>query len=435
MLSYTYEDLSDALNAIVQGNATDEAYDVAARFGYYELCYGIIYRKENWMKITTAREILTRAKKDDIFDGEIPGTDAEVLAKAGEIVELAEQAWTSNVRGPEVEAILNLAKADQNGDAPEKSEESDTGDEHSAPEGTPSVFSGLPEKLSKEEPWAGYNDGSVKDVTEGIVWFAESDDSEQKDEILDILKNAWAYESEHKDRSRVLTFIKDAFVRYGGELGDVVVEEAPDEVEAEEVAEIAEEIQAEESAESETEAEPMVMPGMEPVEAEVEHKETPSAEAKLVEFVVAELARERVDGIPKPPQEQAPELPWNWADITDIQLHDLHMQYASLAYYKAYQRARDERIALHCKEAADEIRNKLLIAAPKYDEKNKEIKITVLEAQIASDPNIRRWRKTQAKYDRYTVQARHELDALQKLVEALSRLMTVRHEAWERQRR
>lgn len=415
------------------------------------------------MKITTAREILTRAKKDEIFDGDVPDTDAEVLAKAGEIVELAEQAWASNVRGPEVEAILKLAAADQNGDAPEKAEEqetpTDTGDEHAAPEGTPDVFTNLPVKLSKEEPWAGYGDGSVKDVTEGIVWFAESDDSEQKNEILDILKNVWAYESDHKNRSRVLAFTKEAFTRYGGKLGDEVEsqqesgaegsEEAPEsggeldqsggEIESGVEELPAEEIEAE-SSDAGADAEPEVGPT--PAQARLDEAKPggedkpsgPSPEAKLVGIVEEELARERLDGIPKPPQEQAPELPWNWNDITDIQLHDLHMQYASLAYYKAYQRARDERIALHCKEAADEIRNKLLISAPKYDEKNKEIKVTVLEAQIASDPNIRRWRKTQAKYERYTQQARYELESLHKVVEALSRLETMRNNSWTRAR-
>lgn len=458
MVSYTYEDLRDALDAIIRGNATDEAYVVASRFGYYELFFGAIYRKENWMEIKTAREILTRAKKDEIFDGEVPDTDAEVLVKAQEIVELAEQAWTSHVRGPEVEAILKLAASEQNGDAPKDSEDgdSDSGDAHAPPEGTSvGAFEDLPEKLSKSEPWDGYGEGTVKDVSEGINWFAENN----PDDILDILKNVWAYESSHKNRSRILAFTIEAYGRFGGEVGQEEVESGAevDQSDGGEVFEGSEGVSGEEGIEAEPsedvgsesdagdDSEPKA--GAEGGEEGAgEAESTPkdqeggsgkgiSAETKLVNLVEKELARERVDGIPGPPQDKAPELPWNWADVSDTTLHDLMMQYASLAYYKSYQYARDQRIAMHCKEAADELRNKLLINAPKYDEKNKEIKVTVLEAQIASDPNVRRWRRVQSKYERYAAQAKHELDSLHKIVEALSRLETMRHQSWERARR
>lgn len=468
MVHYSYEDLSDALDAIVWGNATDEAYEVASRWGYHELFFGAIYRKENWMEVKTAREILKRALKDDIIDYEVPDVDSEAVEKAVEVVELAEQAWSTNVRGPEVEAILKIAAADANGDAPENSEEGDSDSEpeaESIPEGTPSAFADLDEKLSKSEPWDGYNELTVKEVTEGINWFAEND----ADSILDILQNVWAYESAHKDRARILTFVKEAYVKFGGELGEAEetpeAEQAPEEGEDEGVDSDGDDsVSDEPSGEEEIEADGSGDSGSEshadddsepeasaksgegkPRQAKSDGenksggsdggKGSPSAEAKLVGLVEKELSKERLDGIPSPPKDKAPELPWNWSEITDTQLHDFHMQYASLAYYKSYQRARDERIALHCKEAADQLRNELLLNADKYDEKGKEIKVTVLDAQVSSDPNVRRWRKMQGKYERFTIQAKHELESLHKIVEALSRLETMRHDSWERSRK
>lgn len=467
MVHYSYEDLSDALDAIVRGNATDEAYEVASRWGYYELFFGAIYRKENWMEVKTAREILKRAKKDDIIAYEVPDAESEVLEKAQEVVELAEQAWATHVRGPEVEAILKLAAADANGGAPEDSEEGsdDSGSEpeaESIPEGTPSAFADLDDKLAKSEPWEGYNDLPVKEVTDGINWFAEN----EADTILDILQNVWAYESAHKERARILTFTKEAYVRFGGELGET--EEIPEAEQASEEGEDtgvdsdgddsgSDESQGEEEIEvdgssdagSESDADDDSEPKASAKSGEGKSRQAkpdaenksggsdggkggPSAEAKLVGLVEKELAKERLDDIPNPPKDKAPELPWNWADITDTQLHDFHMQYASLAYYKSYQRARDERIALHCKEAADQLRSQLLLNADKYDEKGKEIKITVLDAQVATDPNVKRWRKMQGKYERFAIQAKHELESLHKIVEALSRLESMRHQSWER---
>lgn len=467
MIRYDYDDLKDALEAIVWARATEEAYEVAARFGWYELFPGAIYREENWMNVKTAREILARAKKDEIFDGDIPSDDSDALEKAGEIITLAEQAWESHVRGPEVEAILNLAKADQNGGAPENSDnelEAESSDEEKPTEVF--VFKNLPENLSKSEPWEGYNDATVEEVTEGINWFG----TDSPDDILDILKNVWAFESAHKDRKRILNFVKEAFVKFGGDLGTETTEEEGTEEEISEEPDGDEGIDSSgsgegdeqdpegiseeetESSESKSDAGDDAKPEKSAPSSEgksSEVKSTPkdsesgsgggaggaSAEKKLVGLVDKQLAAERLDGIPKRPEQEAPDLPWNWNDISDQQLHDLHMQYASLAYYKAFQRARNERIGLHAKEAADELRNKLLIEAPKYDDKNKEIKVTVLDAQINSDENVRRWRKMQNKYERFAMQAKHELESLHKIVEALSRLETMRHNAFERGRK
>lgn len=403
------------------------------------------------MEITTAREIVKRAKADETFDGPIPEDDATCIKEAQGLVEMAEQAWAQSIRGPEVEAILKIAAGDEDGAEPEAEAEAEPEEAKAESNGgPPSALTDAPEALQKSEPWEGYGEYRVADVTSGLNYYFDND----PDNILDLLRHTWAYETAHKERARVLEFVMEMWQRAGGELDEVELtaeEEAQPESGTEDAEEDtsgippddgADEADEAEAADAEPESKPKTRAKADEGrvdEAKSNGEDKPAGQQgayrKLIEIVERELKNERLDGIPAPPDEEPPTLPWKWADITNGELQDMHMQFASFAYYKGYVRARDERIAMHCKEAADELYNKLLVKADKYDEKGKEIRVTFIEAKISSDENVKRWRKLQRKHEALAAQAKQEQESYGKLVEALSRLETMRHNAWERARK
>jgi hypothetical protein len=469
-----------ALAAIVSKSETPEAHLVAARAGYYELFPGVIYRSEDYMSIavSTARAIIKQAIADEVHDGDMPEDDATAISKAEELVEMAEQAWASNVRGPEVEKILKLAAADANGDAPAEPEPEAEAEPEPEPSGmeeaasevvkadgedeisAPAFFSNLDSSLEKIEPYEAYGEDRVKDVTDALNWYLTDPAAEQTEaQQRELLQNVWAFETSHKNRTRILNFLIEAATQKGF-ISEEEIQAAESDSEPE-----AESSRADEGEESEG-----YDPDAEEADSDsgIEQGEAPSAEdqggepdagtdsgseagesssqgsadeskspedfgaayRKLAAAVDEELQRERVD-IPKPPQDDPPELPWRWAEISDQDLQDFHMQYASLAYYKSYRRSREDRIAFHCKEAADQIARALMVDLPK----DKDFKVTVAEATIESDSRVKKWRKLQKRHEQMAHQARQEMESYYKLVEALSRLESMRHNAFERGRR
>jgi hypothetical protein len=469
VLRWTYQDVRDALEAIVRCNATDEAYEAAASRGWKELFPGVIFREEILMDATVAREIIKRAKKDDVYKGPVPEDDAMALSEAGELVTMAEQAYASQVRGPEVMTILELAEHDlvkqeksQNGSEseeaddipyePENSSEEATdeseSDESTSSDETPSPFRDLSKALAKTEPWETYNDMPVADITSGINQFMESEDP---DEFHEILQNVWAFESAHKNRKRILNHVVEAWTKSGGEIEEAPEEqEAPSGDESESVEAQATDTdggavdEGDENASDDAGDEV----GSQSMEAEISDEAesarenqregsggSGSGEQRLIEKIEDELRRERADGIPKPPTETLPDLPWEWGEISNEQLQNYHMQYAAWAFYKSYQRTKHERVAIHARQAAEELTHKKRLEISNYDDHNKEKKVGLIEAEIAQDETIKRWRRMQAKYDRMSISARQELDALHKMVESLSRLETMRMNSWERSRK
>jgi hypothetical protein len=93
---------------------------------------------------------------------------------------------------------------------------------------------------------------------------------------------------------------------------------------------------------------------------------------------------------------------------------------------------REDRVALECKRAADELANELLKAIDKYDDKGKHKTLTLLEKEVEADPHVLNWRRLQYKHDAFTASARRERDSLYKLVESLSRFETMRQQEWQR---
>ena len=272
------------------------------------------------------------------------------------------------------------------------------------------------------------------------------------------MANVWAYEAAHKKRQTILNRLETIAQRLqAGE--DPAQDEEPkeephgDEGDGGETSEASDDAPVEEpAAEQQTEPEPeaeSAPDAPEEPEAEVEapkEEEKPKRRGRqkkqddesgdpdyeqIVKKVEEDLARERVHK-PKAPEEDIPDLPWDWTRMTDKELQKFHGIYSSVAYYKGYQLAREERMALHCKAAADELHNALLVALDKYDDHGKEKKVALIEAEVESDENIKMWRRRQRKHEQFAASHRNERDSVGKLVDALSRTESMRHQEWER---
>jgi hypothetical protein len=346
--------------------------------------------------------------------------------------------------------------------------------------------------LSKIEPWEGYDGEKVSDIKAGIN--AAVREYEEAD-LTDLMSNVYAYEAAHKKRATILDHLEGVAAKLqsgedldpdppdaGGDDDDTqadqgrsddsdVVPEEPqlrgesDETPGEDAPEEAEAPGADEEGQSGADGDAgedrSPEPGLEPEPDQPVHeaddgqveevepkpkraprqkkeKDEPEEELddyqRLIEQAQEDIKRERVH-TPKPPQEEVPDLPWDWSAISDKELHRLHGIYSVVAYYKSSQVALDERIGLLCKAAADELHNALLVAMEKYDEAGKEKRVAVLEAEIENDENVVLWRRRQRKHETYSAHHRNERDSVGKIVEALSRQETMRHQAWERSKK
>lgn len=426
------------------------------------------------MNADTARAVLAQAKKDETYEGPIPEDDSKAVSEAEGLVEMAQAAWDQYVRGPEVEALLRIAASDTNGsvEAPPAPAETETepepetapagappggGKQPPAPPATGDPESSVAEDLSNVEPWEGYAADKVGDITSAIEAAVKE---YEEGELRDLLANIWAFESTHKKRNAVI-----------GKLEQVAAQLNPSEPEPEPEPEPA----------PEPEPEPEVVQDPPPVEtkrarpgtkaaAQAPPPEPPPEEPKaeepapepepaetqaetrgnvflnanastektgdedydnLMATVESELARERAH-VPKPPTEEVQDLPWDWTRLSDKELQNFYGVYSAIAYYKGYILAREERLANHCRAAADELHRTLLVASDKHDETGKPKTMTILEAEVEDDENVKLWRRRQRKHETFASAHRQERDSLNKLVESLSRLETMRHNEWER---
>lgn len=358
------------------------------------------------MDFEKAKAIINQAKIAEIYEGPIPDDEQKAVSEAIKLVELAQDAWNQSVRGPEVESILRIAN-DEFG-----------GGEESEPE---AAIDPEPEEVEEEEleeleeegeivedggspmPWEGYNKELAIDIVKSIT--ARSKEL-SGDELRDFLQSVWKYESAVDARQTVLNHID--------KLGSKITEVSKDEDQQSE-------LQVPESDEVVIEAE-------NPAPA-LEREEAPYA--AVIERVDSELAADRHHA-PEPPADVAPELPWDWTKLSDTEVQSLYSFYSLLAYHKNFLVTREDRIALECKRAADELANALISAIDKYDDKGKEKKVTLIEAEVEADPNVSNWRRAQKKHEAYCSQARRERDSLYKIVEALSRFETMRQQEWQR---
>lgn len=424
-----------ALAAIVRNNATDEAYRVAAEQSWFELVPGIIYQGETSqmspadqleLSASQARSIIKQAKKDEMYDADEPGDDATCIKEAGTLVDMAEQAWAQYIRGPEVEAILKLAnrapegddaEAEQNGAAahepePEAAAEPEVEPDDDNEQAPKQDLSDVPENLKTVEPWQDYKKDTTASVTNGINVLVE----ENPDDLADVLGHIWAYESANKNRVKIIKHVKAAWeAARPGQAAPV--EEPTPEPEA-----AAEEPTPEPTPEPKAAEKPEVKESPQQVDAEDD-----VAYRTLREGVERQLVQERLQ-VPKPPTEEVPDLPWHWHDISSQDLHNFYGYYSAMGYYKSYIVSREERLAMHCRSAADELAGALLVKMGAV----KDAKVTLIQAQIESDEHVKTWRKRQRKHELFAAQAKREMESYQKLTEQLSRMETMKQNAYLR---
>lgn len=461
--------------AIFQGEADEVAYSVTEAAGVVWLTPDIFYKEKLKVNIDTARALLAQGKKDGTFEAPIPEDDAKAIAEANDLVEMAQTAWDQHVRGPEVEILLRMASE---GGEPEETPKEEPKEE--APKEEPKEEKPEPEPetpapgdqekepesgtegtdLANVEPWESYDGEKVSDIISGInaglKEYTEAD-------FVDLMANVWAYEAAHKNRQTILNRLESIAAQL--QSGEGIKEEEPsgeqpvEEPEGEAPTPPEDEDGGSESgtpaeADSGAEGEEPAQPAEEPsgeAEAPVE-EEQPKQEEKpprrkreqkkedglgdpdyeqIVRKVEEDMERERVHK-PKAPEEDIPDLPWDWTKMTDKELQSFHGIYSAVAYYKGYQLSREERMALHCKAAADELHNALLVALDKYDDHGKEKKVALIEAEVESDENIIKWRRRQRKHEQFAASHRNERDSVGKLVDALSRTESMRHQEYER---
>jgi len=415
------------------------------------------------VNVEQARAILAQGKKDGTYESPVPEDDGKAISEAAALVEMAQTAWDQHVRGPEVEALLRLADEDFNGNGSEPKEEPKAEEPtpepdpepdpepEPAPDPTPEPeSSGDEEDLRNVEPWEDYDKDKVSEIKQGID-AAIKDYSEQ--DLAALLGNIWLYESAHKNRETILKYLEKIAARMangenpaGDDLPPEPAPEPAEDVEPAPEPEPEDEAVPEEGTDDTQQAENA--PEVESTDPETEGTDDTAEEIKekpreqedadlssdyenLVQHVNDELKRDRIH-IPSAPEVELPELPWDWTKMSDGDLQKFHGAYSAAAYYKAYQFAKDERMATHCKQAADELHNALLVSIQKYDENGKDKRVALLEAEIESDENVKSWRRQQRKHEIYAQSHRNERDSISKLVEALSRHATLRHDEWER---
>lgn len=402
------------------------------------------------MNAEKARAILAQAKADDVYEGPIHEDDERAIYEAQALVEQAQIAWDQYTRGPEVEAILRLANENFDGSAANSEpdtpqpEEAPSPQPETAPEPTVNGQEDDPDKevdFTSVEPWLNYSRERVADIIAGVNAAVKAYNER---DLTDLLAHVWAYEEAHKNRLTIITHLEDVAKRLqeGRELPDDPQDSQPDApgFEQQAASEPEQEPEPVESAPAPEEEPEEAAPAPQPEpEKAAEIRQPPAAPdptesgdyAELVQQVVEELRAERLH-IPEPPQEQVPDLPWDWTRMSDKDLQRFYGFYASLAYYKSYLLEKDERMVAHCRRAADEIHNVLLVKADKYDDHGKQKTMTLLEAEIENDERVKVWRQRQRKHDAYAASHRRERDSLLRLCEQLSRLETMRHQEFER---
>ena len=464
-----------AMAAILQGEADDVAYSVTEAAGIHWLTPDIWFKEKLKVDVETARALLAQGKKDGTFEAPIPEDDTKAISEANDLVEMAQTAWDQHVRGPEVEVLLRMAV---NGSEPQETPKEEPKQEKAPPPAPepeePKAEEPAPEPeqpqepqggdLSSIEPWESYDGEKVSDIIAGI----NAGKSEYSpNDFVDLMANVWAYEAAHKARQTILNHLQAIADRMqSGEPEpeeqqqdektppeDLVDEsqgdpQGPEGEPSQGTPESAPEPSGDGSSEhaesqegTDGEQRPVEEPKAEekPKRELKKKEETPPKDEQprdldyeqIVRKVEEDMERERVHK-PKAPEEDIPDLPWDWTKMTDKELQSFHGIYSAVAYYKGYQLSREERMALHCKAAADELHNALLVALDKYDDHGKEKKVALIEAEVESDENIIKWRRRQRKHEQFAASHRNERDSVGKLVDALSRTESMRHQEWER---
>ena len=395
------------------------------------------------MDALTARSIITQAQQTEAYEDPVPEDDAKAISEAQRIVDLAQAAWKIGNHGAPVEAVLRMADPGwhPNGDVPDTptpkeeapSEQKEEPVETEIPVSDDDLDPEDPANWSKIEPWGGYDADKLADIYKGIEAAVET---WSVDECVDLLESIQAYEKAHKDRIRVLNKVVECL--------DEIRRRSPEEFDdgsPEEKVEV-----YDPKPEVESEAEEVRVPEdtsdviYEPsdVEAPIPAPETPPQEDRdeiyrdLIADVERQIKREHLH-VPLPlPEGEIPELPFDLTTLSDRQLQFLYGAFVAYQYRAGYLLLLEEAKGRRCKEAADSMHRDFLVIWNKYDEKDKEKRVAVIEAEIESDANLQVWRRRQRLHETFAQSYRNERDSYNKIIESLSRLETMRMNEFER---
>jgi hypothetical protein len=446
---------SNALNAIVNGHVDEVAYRVTEAAGVVWITPFVWYRKEKALNAELARRIIEQAKSDETYEGPLPDDDEKAISEAKKLVDMAQEAWDNSVHGPQVEAILRIA-AQGNGETPADSQKKETETPPPTEEGGPDPHMEDPEKLAEEEPWEGYGGEKVGDIIEAIG-IALEDEDEPDDEKDALLAHVWAYESAHKKRTRILKHLEKI-----GEERAPAEEKPPAEKKGE--GEASDSAASDASAGGKEGSEGSEGDGKEagdaddgesksvrgdeperkaPGEGEEDRPGEDEAEASaqdsdsyrgLIEDARAEVVTMRLHS-PSPDEwkrDEIEDLPRDLSKLSDADLQRLYGQFAALAYYANFLLMVEEASERRCRQALTEMTNELLVAADKYDSHDKAKTMTILEAEVGQDPEVKQWKRRVNKHAAFAAVHRQERDSYNKLVESLSRLETMRDNEFQR---
>lgn len=431
--------LREALNAILSGKADDEAYKVAEAAGV-EFISPSIWYKEKSMNAEQAKTILKEAKSNDTYEGPISGDSSKLISEAEELIEMAQQAWEQHARGPEVKSILDLAKSFTNGDEADDEDDEepyddpdlyeddpddveddeeyeDEEDEEEAPE-QPKVES----ELAGVEPWEGYSTDRVPVIVESLEVAMEDDDAQE------LLAHVWAFETAHKNRKRILKRVEELAKQFDEE-ADEDEDEEDLEIEVEGSVED-EELVDEEEEEEEEKPKPKAKITRKQRQKAADEMADDSDEDEFLSDISKEIEKERLHVPNKLPEDRA-DVPDDFTSISDKDLQQLYMQFSAYVYRTNYLLLLQESGAAKCKAAVTELTQELLANADKYDEKKKEKTLTILNAEIAQDPEVIKWKERQQQYDGLAHFYKGERDGYKSFVESLSRLATMRQDEFE----
>lgn len=430
-----------------------------------------------------ARAILIQAKADDVFEGPIPEDDDIAVTAATSVVKMAAEAMKAGVKGDAVVSILRLSESD----VPEEDVPQVTHFEPNNGAGTPveeiqtatkpwseirdkaiaenpgleqkieeerekldaeitshdEAAADLAAKLKPEEPWEGYDDEKVTEILADLQIVAEGgvEDHEQ------VLRDVRTYETAHKGRVRVLRLIEQALgedeqAQEDPQGAEAPPPEAPDPAppEADPSGEVGDEEGEGDSPEAGDESGPEggdAPDDPEPAAPEPSDEDRPGEDAPssatedqyraLTTDAELELI-EQVRTIPLKVEEENLNIPFDWTTLTDKQVQKFYGLYAALAYRAGFEMLMEEAKARVCKEAADELHAYLLTQS----DEDKYKSLTMLEAEIVQDENLKLWRSRARRHDAAAKNHRNERDAYSKIVESLSRLETMRDNEWNR---
>jgi hypothetical protein len=300
-------------------------------------------------------------------------------------------------------------------------------------------------EYAQTEPWENYDKDKVADIVDGLK-VSQEEDSEE--DFNDLALNVWAYESAHKNRSRILSALEKMA---GVEPQEGSGEEGKDEGEEPPAAEAgageasdaaasgddaggAEAVpQGEADGESDRTSDREADAGAEARQsAPAGDPQVEEAEVEIAAQVEAELRRELLH-IPPPIEADPVDMPFDLTTLSDKQLHFLHGAFSAYAYRMNYLYMLEDAKARVWKEKADELTHALMKDHDRIDSQTSKPKtVALIEAEIASDPNVKKARRAQHKHESFAESYRKQRDSYTKNVDVLSRQEAMRQGEWER---